>query len=141
MTSCLIDTASRAWHAAGAFLRDRVRSHGVLREVEQLTPEDQARIFGEYGLTHEEFAAGMRRPFASQDLLSAAMRALGIDRTAVTRQDAGLERDMRRVCMGCRHRLRCHGELERAAFASRYPFFCLNRGSFAQIRRSRQPVS
>lgn len=141
MTSCLIDTASRAWHAAGAFLRDRVRSHGVLREVERLTPEDQARILGEYGLTHKEFAAGMRRPFASQDLLSAAMRALGIDRTTVTRQDAGLERDMRRVCMGCGHRLRCHGELERGSFRSRYPLFCPNRGSFAQIRRSRQPVS
>ena len=115
------------------YVKDWMARAASLREFEKIAPEDRARTLRDWNLTPFEFGSSMRQAFASQDLLSGAMRALDLEQGQLSSRHAAWYQDMQRSCVTCPHRSRCQHELMTSGFASSYRDFCANRTNFAEI--------
>ncbi len=121
-----IGESLRLWRLAVDYLGDRKRSRAMVRELDALGADNCAQVLGDSGLSRREFATAMRLPFASEDLLGSAMRAVGIDPAAVASKHQEAYRDLCRTCMLCEHRLQCRGDLGRSEFAGSFQDYCPN---------------
>ncbi|KQU97094.1 hypothetical protein ASD99_15550 [Mesorhizobium sp. Root695] len=88
-------------------------------------------ILNDIGLSRSEFDDAMRLPYASEDLLSSAMRSAGIDPDSF--QSLQAHRFMSRICITCQHRRQCHSQLAAFDFESHYQDFCPNSQNFADL--------
>ena len=126
----------RLWRLATNYFSDRRRSRAAVRELDALGPDGCAQVLGDSGMTPWEFREAMRLPFASDDLLAAAMLAVGIDPHEVASESEAAYRDLCRRCMLCEHRLRCRSDLDQASFAGRHQDYCPNSGHFLELMGS-----
>ena len=136
MTSRLTGGVLGIVRLAIAFIRDRKQARAARLEVQSLDATEGGRLYGELGMTPDEFAAAMRTPFVSEDLLSSAMTSMGADPAVFEAQHRAWSRDMHRVCMMCRHRRRCRRDLAASSFDRHYRSYCPNALSMAEIAES-----
>ncbi|MGX8012394.1 hypothetical protein ACVDG8_027225 [Mesorhizobium sp. ORM8.1] len=133
MTGGRLSETLEAWRFAIAVLKDHKRSKAARREFWALGPAECTGILEDIGLSRSEFDDAMRLPYASEDLLSSAMRSVGVDPDEFRSLVAVRDRFMARICITCPHRRRCHGHLETFDFESRYQDFCPNSSNFADL--------
>jgi hypothetical protein len=133
MPGNMIGESLRLWRLALDYLDDRKRSRATVREFDSLGPESCEQVLGDSGLTRREFDNAMRLPFASQDLLASAMRAVGIDAAAVASKQPEAYRDLCRTCMLCEHRLRCRSDLGHTDLGRGFQDYCPNREHFLEF--------
>lgn len=138
MNHTMRDIATHALRYAADYLQDRRRTRRAVRELAALGERDAERLVADAGFGREEFADAMARPFASQDLLSPAAEALGIDRDGFAARDAARMRALERTCALCRSRGHCKWVLETGDFRESYRGFCANAGEFDAILASRR---
>lgn len=128
---------TEALRAAWRLIRDRAenrrRTSRMRREVASLDPHERGRILGDAGLTSDNYVLALRAPYASEDLLSSALDALGADPDEFRCRNGGWGWDMDRVCMACPVRARCRRDLARSEFSNRYRLYCPNAESLAGI--------
>ncbi|BCG82409.1 hypothetical protein [Mesorhizobium sp. 113-3-3] len=128
----LKDEPAEAWRFAISFLVDRERSKAAKREFWAQGPHKCAGILHDLGLTRAEFDDAMRLPYASEDLLTPAMRSVGIDPDSFQTLEA-TRGGMSRTCMTCPHRRECRGLLAVFDFENHYQEFCPNSRGFAKL--------
>jgi hypothetical protein len=128
----------QAWRFAVAFLADRQRSRAAAREIASFGPDEGAHLLGDFGLTLTEFNEMMQSSFASEDLLSSAMRLLGVDPFEVRASHGARNRAMQIACMACPHRRRCRREIATASFVGRYRDFCPNSEDLDELVEGRK---
>lgn len=121
---------------AAAFARDWTQARAVRLEVQSLDAAEGGRLCHELSMSSHELDAAMRTPFVSDDLLSPAIVSMGADPAMFEARHRGWSRDMRRVCMMCRHRSRCRRDLTASNFDHRYRSYCPNALSMAEIAES-----
>ncbi|MGX8009983.1 hypothetical protein ACVDG8_013945 [Mesorhizobium sp. ORM8.1] len=68
-----------AWRFAISFLVDRERSKAAREEFWAQALDRCTKVLNDIGLSRREFEAAMMLPYASEDLLTSAMRSTGID--------------------------------------------------------------
>ncbi|KQZ99913.1 hypothetical protein ASD64_13985 [Mesorhizobium sp. Root157] len=129
----MINAIHTVTNFAVVYVKDWMARASSLRELEQIAPEDRSRTLRDWNLTSFEFGSAMRHRFASQDLLSCAMRTLDIEQDQFSSEHIAWYRDMQRSCVTCPHRSRCRKELMGSSFASHYQGFCANSANFAEI--------
>ena len=137
----MVSESFRLFHLALAYLEDRKRSRATVREFRALGPEACAHLLGDAGLAPSEFDRAMGLPFASEDLLTPAMRSVGIDPAEFAEHNHPSYRELCRTCMSCDHRMRCRSDLGNAAFLRTYRDFCPNSIPFDALAASRGAVS
>lgn len=133
-----IGETRRFWRLAADYFSDRMRSRAAVRELDALGPEGCEQVLGDSGMTPSEFREAMRLPFASEDLLAIAMRAVGIDPVDVMSKNPAAYRDICRSCMLCEHRLRCRSDLGLSSFALNHQDFCPNSQRFLELMGGRR---
>ena len=133
-----IGETRKFWRLAADYVSDRIRSRAAVRELDALGPERSAEVLSGFSMTPSEFSAAMRLPFASEDLLAAAMGAIGLDSAAVEAGGPATYRDLCRSCMTCEHRLRCRSDLGQSTFAGKHQDYCPNGQRFLGLMGSRR---
>jgi hypothetical protein len=116
-------------------LRGYRRKREMVTEIEDLTERDRERLFSEIDVTPGEFRDFCRHALAADDLLTPAMQSVGIGLALFSVQHPALQRDMQRICMACRHRLRCRYHLKASTFRQNQRAFCGNSDNFATITK------
>jgi hypothetical protein len=132
MARNLTSETVEAWRFAISFLVDRERSKAARREFWAQGSDKCAGILNDLGLTRTEFDDAMRLPYASEDLLTPAMRSVGIDPDSFQTLEAA-RGDMSRTCMTCPHRRQCRGLQAAFDFENHYQDFCPNSPGFAKL--------
>lgn len=133
MPGRLIAGIKELWHKAAALAGDQRHRMSAAREIAALDPHERDRILGEAGLERWDIAGAMRTPFVSEDLLSQAMNAIGVDPADFQTHHGLWHRDMERLCMACQARSRCRRDLATHDFARRYRHYCPNAISLGEI--------
>ncbi|TPJ54827.1 hypothetical protein FJ426_07570 [Mesorhizobium sp. B2-6-4] len=133
MAGNLISGTVEAWRSVISLLTDRRRSRAATREFWAMGLDECTGILNDIGLSRSEFDEAMRLPYASQDLLSSAMRSIDIDPDSFQSLEAA-HRFMSRICITCQHRRQCHGHLAAFDFESHYQDFCPNSVNFADLQ-------
>lgn len=128
--------AARSVRSLWGRIADGWRRLAAFREMEALGEHERVHILSEAGITRNDFNTATRARFASQDLLSAGILAVGADPDAFRSLYGGWNRDMQRVCSLCSARGRCRRDLATADFARRHHLYCPNAASLAQIAAS-----
>jgi hypothetical protein len=105
-------------------------------EFQELRQDEAINILANAGVTRDEFDEAMRRPFASEDLLAPALKALGVDLGALKRNDISGFKHVRRICILCDQRFRCYRRLSDRNFADTYADFCPNSETFSKVADS-----
>lgn len=127
-----------AWRFAISFLVDRDRSKAARKAFWAQGLDRCARILNDIGLSRSEFDDGVRLPYASEDLLTSAMRSTGIDPDTFRSLQAA-RGGMSRICITCSHRRQCRGHLDAFDFEDHYQDFCPNSLSFAKLLEDARP--
>jgi hypothetical protein len=134
----LIGKVRTIWNDVAAYARDRRRCARIRRELRLLGPDEHRRILDDYDMTPEEFERALRIPFASEDMSSWALRAVGVDPQLFHRRHGARSRVMRRACTLCRAKSRCRQDLLAGSFVQNHRDYCANRLHFA-VLLARQP--
>ena len=100
MAGNLISETVEAWRSVITLLADRRRSRAATREFWAMGMDECTGILNDIGLSRREFDDAMRLPYASEDLLSSAMRSAGIDPDSF--QSLQAHGFMSRTCIACR---------------------------------------
>ncbi len=139
----LIGKVRNIWRSLVAYARDRRRCAQIRRDLESLGPHERRRVLDEYDLTPEDFEQALRIPFASEDMSSRALNAVGVDPQQFHRQHGARSRAMRRACTICRAKARCRQDLLAGSFVRNHRDYCPNRLHFAVVlaRQTYQPMS
>jgi hypothetical protein len=137
MSSNLISSTLDACRSAIAVFKDRRRSRLARRDFWTLGMEERTGMLNGIGMSPSEFDDAMHRPYAAQDLLTLAMRSVGIDPDSFHTLEFAHDQFMHRTCITCLHRRRCHAHLEAFDFESHYREFCPNRDNFSELLRQR----
>lgn len=111
---------------------DRRRRRAAITEIQGLDRTTRNKILTESGLAFEDLRDA-QVPLFSKDLLSVAMRSLGISRDFFRTHHGAWYRDMQLTCMRCRHRMRCREDTTSREFAYHYQDYCVNSDSLANI--------
>ncbi|WP_189524432.1 MULTISPECIES: hypothetical protein [unclassified Mesorhizobium] len=133
MAGNLMSETVEAWRSVISLLADRRQSRAATREFWAMGLDECTGILNDIGLSRSEFDEAMRLPYASQDLLSSAMRSIDIDPDSFQSLQAA-HRFMSRICITCQHRRQCHGHLAAFDFESHYQDFCPNSVNFADLQ-------
>ncbi|WP_245525771.1 hypothetical protein [Mesorhizobium sp. M00.F.Ca.ET.216.01.1.1] len=136
MAGNLISETFEVCRFAIAVLKDHKRSRAARRDFWALGPDECTGVLDDIGLSRSEFDDAMRLPYASEDLLSSAMRSIGIDPDDFNSLEAARDRFMARICITCPNRRQCHGHLDAFDFESHYQDFCPNSANFADLLRN-----
>nr|WP_236952542.1 hypothetical protein [Mesorhizobium loti] len=131
MAGNLISETVEAWRSVISLLADRRRSKAATREFWAMGIDECTGILNDIGLSPGEFDDAMRLPYASEDLLSSAMRSAGIDPDSF--QSLQAHGFMARTCITCPHRRQCHDHLAAFDFESHYQDFCPKSQNFADL--------
>ena len=134
MAGKLISETVEAWRSVISLLADRRRSRAATREFWAMGRDECTGILNDIGLSRREFDDAMRLPYASEDLLSSAMRSAGIDPDSF--QSLQTHGFMSRTCITCPHRRQCHDHLAAFDFESHYQDFCPNSQNFADLLKN-----
>ncbi|WP_011578702.1 MULTISPECIES: hypothetical protein [Chelativorans] len=137
MSSNLIKNTLGACRSAIAIFKDRRRSKAARRDFWALGMEECTGRLNALGMSPSEFDNAMHLPCAAQDLLTLAMRSVGIDPNSFHTLEFAYGRFMYRTCITCPHRRRCHSHLEAFDFEDRYREFCPNKDNFSELLRQR----
>ncbi|MER8461819.1 hypothetical protein [Mesorhizobium sp. M1396] len=133
MGANLIGETVGAWRSVISLLADRRRSRAAKREFWAMGWDECTGILNDIRLSRSEFDDAMRLPYASEDLLSSAMRSVGVDPDNFQSRQAHCF--MSCTCITCPHRRQCHGHLAAFDFESHYQDFCPNSQNFADLLR------
>jgi hypothetical protein len=134
----LIGKVRNIWNSVAAYARDRRRCAQIRRDLNSLGPHERRRVLDEYDLTPEDFEQALRIPFASEDMSSWALRAIGVDPQQFHRHHSARSRAIRRSCTICRIKTRCRADLMAGSFEQKHRDYCPNRLHFA-VLLARQP--
>lgn len=121
------------WRFITEFVTRSQRSNMLRREFQSLDREEADRFLRDCAITHSEFQSSLRNPFYSEDLLSPAMRAIGLDPNVDRIKHAAWHRDIERTCMACRYRRRCRHDVTSRRFEANYRDYCPNTESFDEM--------
>jgi len=126
-------------------LRGYRRKREMAAEIHDLLEHDGGRVFSDIHVAPAELRDLCQRALAADDLLTPALRSMGINSALFAEQVPATRRDMQRICMTCRHRLRCHYHVKTATFRQNQRAFCGNSDNFSAIlgqkpERDRQPA-
>jgi hypothetical protein len=127
-------------HNAVAALGEQRRRRIAAREIEALDAVESGRIMKEAGLSSWEFRSATLIPFFSEDLLSAAIRSMGINAASFRLRHGSWHKDMQRACIRCQARKQCRRGIASHSFARDYWRYCLNAESLSDIVASRTDV-
>jgi hypothetical protein len=134
----LIGKVRNIWNSVAAYARDRRRCAQIRRDLNSLGPHERRRVLDEYELMPEDFEQALRIPFASEDMSSRALTAVGVDPQQFHREHGARNRSMRRTCTMCRAKARCRQDLLAGSFVRNHRDYCPNRLHFA-VLLARQP--
>ncbi len=95
-------------------------------ELNQVGPEEVARIAHDLNVTPGELTNLARKGPNSAALLYKMLDALGIDRQRDDLKDPRMLRDLQRLCFACDHKTRCAHELDTGSAKEHYQEFCPN---------------
>lgn len=123
------------WYSAVRAYKEWGERRAALMEIGALGRHEAERVLSECGLSHENFAAAMRRRLASAPLLSEAMRSVGVDPDAFETRHREWSQDLARTCTMCGVRRRCSDELASGSFAASYRHFCPNRDGIGELEK------
>src|ERR1700737_2081545 len=97
-----------------------------LREIRELDDGQFSRIAQELCVTPADLEAMVRQGPHAADELPRLLKALGIDRTALSRTQPFMLRDMERVCTLCQQKPQCDHDLDAGTSAHHYEEYCPN---------------
>jgi hypothetical protein len=97
-----------------------------IREMRELEPNEFTGIARELGITPEDLDTFVRKGPQAVDELPKLLKALGIDETALGRNQPLVLRDMERVCTACQQKHRCSRDLKTGTSAEHFEDYCLN---------------
>src|SRR5438552_17748110 len=133
MLACLIKGAISVWQDGMDYLRDRRKRTNLIKELDMCGPEECRGLLGQYGLTRKQFENAIRIPFASEDLASAALRAVGVDPSEFHREHSQQSRNIRHNCTVCRAKYRCWRDLMSDSFVEHHREYCPNTSDLADL--------
>lgn len=141
----LIGKIRNLWNSVGAYARDRRRCAQIRRDLESLGSHERRRVLDEYDLSPQDFEKALNIPFASEDMSSRALRAVGVDPQQFHREHGVRSRAIRRACTLCRAKARCRQDLLGGSFVQNHRDYCPNQQHFAvllarQAYRSAKPI-
>ena len=135
MNGDLAVALGRLWRSTAEALRDSRRGN-ALRQFATL---DDATL-RDCGFSRSELNASLRNDLPWVDLLSPAMRSLGIDPVDVKTKQPERSRDLGRAYTFCQFRRRCRADVSAERFAERYRGYCLNRDILHEMAEAAKPT-
>ena len=118
------------------FVNDYKKWSAFVQELEE-AGEDGQRILQELRLCHGDINKLRTSRPGDAALLYRMMEALGI---AADEIEAGILRDMQRVCAGCGHKAECRDDLATGKAAERWRDYCANRVNLDAIQKTQHHV-
>ena len=97
-----------------------------VREMRELEPNQFTGIARELGITPDDLDTFVSRGPQAVDELPKLLRALGIDETALARNQPLVLRDMERVCAACQQKHLCSRDLKAGTTPKYFDEYCLN---------------
>ena len=97
-----------------------------VREMRELEPNQFTGIARELGTTLDDLDTFVSRGPQAVDELPKLLRALGIDETALARNQPLVLRDMERVCAACQQKHLCSRDLKAGTTPKYFDEYCLN---------------
>lgn len=129
----LSNLVGEAWRGMVDYLRDRRKCIAQVKEFDTWAPEERRELLNRYGLTRDGFEKAMHMPFASEDLASAALRAIDVDPNEFHREHDSCSRVVRRNCTLCRTKYRCRRDLMNGSFKQNYQSYCPNASHLSEL--------
>jgi uncharacterized protein (DUF2336 family) len=105
--------------------RYRVAS-GARDELAMCGPEEVARIANDLGISRRELELVATKEPGSADLLQKMLVALGVDPQAPALKEAGVMRDLQRLCVTCSHKTECARDIAAGTAAQNFYGYCPN---------------
>lgn len=99
---------------------------GARHELAMCPPEEVARIANDLGIGRREFDLVATKGPGSADLLQKMLRALGVDPEAPALKEAGVMRDLQRLCVTCGHKTECAQDIAAGTAAQNFYGYCPN---------------
>ncbi len=109
-----------------------------LREMRELEPNQFAGIARELGITPEDLDTFVGKGAKAVDELPKLLKALGIDETALARNQPLVLRDMQRVCAACQQKHRCSRDFKAGTTAEHFDDYCLNASTIDALDRKQK---
>jgi hypothetical protein len=99
---------------------------GLREELQHCGAGEVARAAHDLGLSSDELVELARKGPGAADQLPKLLRALGVNASALARQDPSTMRDLQRLCITCGAKRRCEHELEAGTAAKNFRGYCPN---------------
>jgi len=99
---------------------------GARNELAACPPEEVARIAKDLGISRGDLELVATKGPGSADLLQKMLRALGVDPHTPALQEAGVMRDLQRLCVTCGHKAECADNLAAGTAVQNFHGYCPN---------------
>jgi len=107
-----------------------------LSEMRQLNGTEFDRIANDLRLSPADLDELVRHGPHAADELPRLLEALGTSAQDLARIEPMVVHDMERVCALCGHKRQCERDLASGTSAERYPEYCLNAPTIADLREA-----
>jgi hypothetical protein len=107
-----------------------------LSEMRQLNVTEFDRIANDLRLSPADLDELVRHGPHAADELPRLLEALGTSAQDLARIEPMVVHDMERVCALCGHKRQCERDLASGTSAERYPEYCLNAPTIADLREA-----
>ena len=107
-----------------------------LSEMRQLNVTEFDRIANDLRLSPADLDELVRHGPHAADELPRLLEALGTSAQDLARIEPMVVHDMERVCALCAHKRQCERDLASGTSAERYPEYCLNAPTIADLREA-----
>ena len=112
---------------------DWLKHRQEMREMREMDSGDFARIARDLCVSPAELDEVVRRGPHASDELPRLLKVLGIDEATLSRTQPVLQRDMVRVCAGCRQKALCNHDLDQGISARHYNEYCPNAAAIDEL--------
>ncbi|HEY2136557.1 MAG TPA: DUF6455 family protein [Xanthobacteraceae bacterium] len=116
--------------AAVKYIAEWVRLYrialGARNELAACTPEEVSRIAADLGISRRDLELVAAKGPGSADLLQKMLTALGVDPQSPALQEAGVMRDLQRLCVTCGHKTECAEHIADGTAAQNFYGYCPN---------------
>jgi len=106
--------------------------------MRELEPSEFAAIARELSITPEDLDTLVHKGPQAVDELPKLPKALGIDETALARNQPLVLRDMERVCAACQQKHQCSRDLRDGTSAEHFDEYCLNASTIDALDRKQR---